>query len=64
MVGTKGRERVALSVSEAAAMAGVSEKLIREPASRGSLPGARHLGGRLVIHAEAFTAWLREGKGR
>jgi len=48
------KTRVAMSVSEAAGEAGVSEATIYALANRGELPGARRLGKRMVIHRETF----------
>jgi excisionase family DNA binding protein len=57
------KAKVAMSVAEAAAEAGVSEATIYSLGNRGELPGARLLGKRIVIHRETFESWLKNGKG-
>ena len=54
---------IGMSVSEAAAQAGVSEATLYSLANQGKLPGARRLGKRIVIHRETFMRWLADGMG-
>lgn len=53
-----------MSVAEGAKMVGVSPATLYGLANKGELPGARHLGKRIVIHCETFMQWLREGVGQ
>ena len=55
---TLKRKPVGMSVSEAAAEAGVSEATIYNLFHRGELPFARRLGQRIIIHRERFCEWL------
>ena len=54
---------VGMSISEAAADAGVSESTLYALANQGKLPGCRRIGKRLVIHRITFEDWLRSGQG-
>ena len=55
--------KVGMSISEAAAQAGVSTATLYALANQGKLPGARRLGKRIVVHRARFTAWLESGMG-
>lgn len=49
---------VAISIREAANLAGVSTATLYSLANRGELPGSRRIGKRIIIHRETFTRWL------
>lgn len=62
---TKERIPIGMSVSEAAAEAGVSESTIYAMFHAGELPFARRLGHRIIVHRDRFAEWLAgEGQGR
>lgn len=53
-----------LTVPEAAALLGLGRGTAYDLAKRGALPGARRLGGRVIVYRPALMAWLegREGE--
>ena len=53
----KPAERLAINMTEAAAMIGVSVPIMREIANRKGFPAFR-AGKRWIIPVEAFKAWL------
>jgi excisionase family DNA binding protein len=57
---TKG---VAISIDQAAELAGCSAALLYVLARRSKLPGCRRLGKRFVVHRETFLKWLGSGRG-
>lgn len=54
---------VGMSIMEAAMEAGVSESTLYTLANSGTLPGARRVGKRIIIHRAVFEEWLRTGQG-
>ena len=57
------RERLGISVAEAAAETGVSESTIYTMFHAGKLPFARRLGHRIILHRQKFAEWL-EGEAK
>lgn len=57
------KNELAMSVSEAAELIGVSRSTLYAMAKCGELPGSRRIGTRIVIHREVFTEWLSQGSG-
>jgi excisionase family DNA binding protein len=52
------KEKIGMSVAEAAAEAGVSESTIYAMFHAGQLPFARRLGYRIILHRGKFAEWL------
>jgi len=52
------KEKIGMSVAEAAAAAGVSESTIYTMFHAGQLTFARRLGHRIILHREKFAEWL------
>ena len=57
------KNELAMSISEAAELIGVSTSTLYALAKSGGLPGSRRIGTRIVVHREAFTDWLSQGQG-
>ena len=54
---------IGMSITEAAAQAGVSPATLYGLAKEGRLPGARRLGHRIIVHRARFSEWLESGMG-
>ena len=54
-------ETATMKVEEAARFLGIGRQTAYELARRGELPGARRLGGRIVVSKRALEAFLESG---
>lgn len=64
MVITKEPPPIGMSITDAAAQAGVSPATLYQLAKENRLPGARRIGHRIIIHRAQFEEWLRDGMGQ
>lgn len=56
------QERQTLTIEEAAEMIGISVRNAYRQAAAGTLPGARRIGGRVLVSRPALLRWLETGE--